>query len=212
MSVKAYIFDIDGTLIDSMGGWWKVLPQFLDERGISYPPDLMKRIIALGLPGVAHYYKENFPVQETEEEILQHIVATFKKKYAEEFAAKPHAKETLLALKARGVKVCALTAGMHVLFDDCLKRLGLWEILDERWSSDDFPVKKSEPAIYQMAAERLGVSVGECVMVDDSPGAIRPAKEAGMQTAAIYDEYSKQHESEMRELADRYIYDLQELI
>ena len=210
--IKAYIFDIDGTLIDSMPTWWEVLPQYLQKRGISYPPDLMKRIIPLGLPGVAHYYKENFALAETEEEILADIISTFKQKYAEDFLAKPQTRETLIALKEKGMKLCVLTAGAHVLFDACLKRLGLWELLDEKWSSDDFPVKKNQPEIYAMAAERLGLRVEECVMVDDSPGAIRPAREAGMKTAAIYDEYSAQHDKELRDIADRYIANLQDLL
>ena len=68
---KAYIFDLDGTLIDSMGEWGKVLPSFLEERNISYPPDLVKRVVAFGLPGVAKYCKENFPNTKVTRKIFQ---------------------------------------------------------------------------------------------------------------------------------------------
>jgi HAD superfamily hydrolase (TIGR01509 family) len=212
VEAKAYIFDLDGTLIDSMGEWGKVLPSFLEERNIPYPPDLVKRVVAFGLPGVAKYCKENFPVEEEVEEILQYFIDKFKYNYATNIQAKPYAKEVLTAMREKGIKVCLLTAGMHVLFDACLHRLGLWDLLDYRWSSDDFPYKKSEPNIYIEVANRLGLDVSECVMVDDSIGALRPAKEAGMQTIAIYDDFSKDNEKAMRELADRYIYDLKELL
>lgn len=210
--IKAYIFDVDGTLVDSMGEWGKVLPSFLDKCGVEYPADIVKRVVALGLPGVAKYYKEHFPIVATEEEILAYFVQNFKRKYATEIMGKPNVKETLTALKVRGIKVCALTAGMHVLFDDCLKRLGLWELFDYCWSSDDFPYKKSEPAIYKEVAKRLRLDVSECAMVDDSVGALIPAKEAGMATVGIYDDFSKANEPVMRGLADRYIYDLKELL
>lgn len=209
---KVYIFDVDGTLIDSMGEWGRALPQFLKERGISYPSDIVKRVIALGLPGVAKYYKENFPVKESEEEILSYLVCSFQEKYAHEIEAKAEVLETLKTLKSRGVRLCALTAGMHVLFDECLRRLGISDLLEYCWSSDDFPTTKADPAIYQMAAQRLGVAPSECVMVDDSLAALAPAKAAGLKTIGVYDDFSKENEAEMRKLADRYIYSFQELV
>ena len=56
---KAYIFDLDGTLVDSMARGWSVIFRFLDERGVKYPSDLVKRVITLGIPGIAKYYKEH---------------------------------------------------------------------------------------------------------------------------------------------------------
>lgn len=209
---KVYIFDVDGTLIDSMGEWGRALPRFLEERGVSYPSDIVKRVIALGLPGVAKYYKENFPLKEAEEEILAYLVGSFKEKYAREFGAKAGVLDTLKTLKMRGARLCALTAGMHVLFDDCLKRLGISELLDYCWSSDDFPTKKADPAIYKMAAARLGVDPSECVMVDDSLAALIPAKAAGLQTIGVYDDFSKGNETEMRKIADKYVYSFKELV
>lgn len=198
--------------MDSMGEWGRALPQFLEERGIVYPPDIVKRVIALGLPGVAKYYRENFPVKESEEEILSYLVCTFKEKYAHTIEAKAEVLQTLKTLKARGFKLCVLTAGMHVLFDVCLQRLGISELLDYAWSSDDFPTTKADPAIYQMAAQRLGVHPSECVMVDDSLAALAPAKAAGLKTIGVYDDFSKGNEAEMRKIADRYIYSFAELV
>lgn len=209
---KVYIFDIDGTLVDSMGEWGRALTGFLDERGVSYPPDIVKRVVALGLPGIAKYYKEHFPLQESEEELLAYMVCTFKRKYEKEIQPKPGVLHTLETLKARGARLCVLSAGMHVLFDDCVKRLGIDKLLEYCWSSDDFPTSKADPEIYKMVAAKLGVDVSECVMVDDSLAALIPAKKAGLHTIGMYDEFSKDNEEKMREIADEYIYTFEELL
>ena len=209
---RVYVFDVDGTLIDSMGEWAKAVPSLLEEKGIPYPDDLIKRVVALGLPGVSKYLTEHFPLNMTADEVLAHLFALFQQKYAEEIPAKPCVKETLLALKERGVILCTLTAGAHVLFDACLRRLGLWELFDYCWSTEDFSTTKADPAIYTMLAERLGVTVEDCLMVDDSISALASAKKSGIYTVGIYDDFSKDNESQIRAMVHRYIYRLEELL
>lgn len=209
---RVYVFDVDGTLIDSMGEWARVIPSLLQDKGIPYPDDLIKRVVALGLPGVARYLTEYFPLDMTADEVLAHLFALFQQKYAEEIPAKPCVKETLMALKERGITLCTLTAGAHALFDACLKRLGLWELFDYCWSTEDFPTTKADPAIYTMLAERLGVTVEDCLMVDDSISALESAKKSGIYTVGIYDDFSKDNESQIRALVHRYIHGLEELL
>ena len=209
---KVYIFDVDGTLIDSMGEWKKVIPSLLEERGIAYPNDLVKRVVALGLPGVAKYLTEQFPLELSVQEVLSYFTQRFQQKYAEEIREKPGVKETLTALKARGAILCTLTAGSHTLFDACLKRLGLWELFDFCWSTEDFPVSKADPTIYKLVADRLGVSIEDCLMVDDSLSALNSAVESGIYTVGIYDEFSKENEKEIRNKVNRYLYRLEELL
>ena len=209
---RVYVFDVDGTLIDSMGEWAKAVPSLLEEKGIPYPDDLIKRVVALGLPGVSKYLTEHFPLNMTADEVLAHLFALFKKKYADEIGAKEGARETLLALKERGVILCTLTAGAHILFDACLQRLGLWDLFDYCWSTEDFPVSKADPAIYALLAQRLGVSTADCVMVDDSISALAAAVEGGVCAVGIYDDFSKDNEMQIRAMVNRYIYRLEELL
>ena len=210
---KKYIFDLDGTLIDSMTIAWKyILLKFLDERGIDYPSDIIKRVITLGFPGIAAYYKEHFSVTETPEEIVAYFQDGLQELYDNVIPAKPHVEETLRTLKKRGMKLNVLTASPHSFLDPCLKRLGLTELFDNLWTLEDFPTTKADPKIYLLAAERLGVIPEDCVMVDDSIGAIRPSKAAGLTTVGVYDDVSKDCEAEMRATADTYIYDFKELL
>lgn len=210
---KAYIFDLDGTLVDSMNcGWVEMLTGFLKARNIAYPSDLIKRVIALGVTGCAKYYREEFGVTESENEIVAIFKETLRLKYENEILAKPNVEKALLTLKNRGVSLNVLTASPHVFLDPCLKRLGLFDLFDNCWTIEDFGKTKADPTIYQKAAERLGLSIDECVMVDDSIAVIRTAKSAGMPTIGVYDDFSADAEFEMKESADEYIYDFLELL
>ena len=210
---KAYIFDLDGTLVDSMTcGWVEMLTGFLRDRNIAYPSDLIKRVIALGITGCAKYYREEFGVTESEDEIVEVFKETLRFKYENEILAKPNVEKSLLALKACGVSLNVLTASPHVFLDPCLKRLGFFDLFDNCWTIEDFGTTKADPAIYQKAAERLGLRIDECVMVDDSIAVIRTAKSAGMPTIGVFDDFSADTELEMKEIADEYIYDFIELV
>ena len=210
---KAYVFDMDGTLADSMISVWGVMPlQFLKERNIPYPSDLLKRVLALGVPGLIKYYKEHFEISETAEEIQAWFISYGRDLYATSIPAKPFAKEALLALKAQGASLHILTGSPHVFLDPWVKRVGLEQLFDNIWSVDDFPVNKSHPELYKEISKRLGVPEKDCVMIDDSNVPLETAKLAGWKTIGIYDEVSKNNETEMRKIADKYIYSFEELL
>lgn len=209
----AYVFDMDGTLADSMPiAWGKGLLRFLDERNIRYPDDIIKRVIALGIPGMARYYKEHFDIPETTDGIIAWFMEHLQPLYENEVPAKPHVKEVMLALKKRGASLHVLTGSPHSFLDPFMKKEGLIELFDNAWSVDDFPMNKANPEIYRIISERIGVPCANCVMVDDSNVPLQAAKQAGWKTVGIYDEISKDNETEMRKIADRYIYDFEELL
>lgn len=210
---KAYVFDMDGTLADSMTAVWGKLPlQFLDERNIPYPNDLLKKVIALGVPGLVKYYKEHFGVQGTEEEIYDWSIQTGKPYYENVIPAKPFVKELLQKLKQEGASLHILTGSPHSFLDPWARRVGLVELFDNLWSVDDFPINKGNLDLYSQISQKLGVAPENCVMIDDSNVPLIAAKKAGWQTVGIYDTVSKDNEKEMREIADRYIYSFEELL
>ena len=145
---ETYIFDFDGTLVDSMTPAVKVLLEFLDARNVKYPDDIVKTIIPLGYKGIASYYVTEFSLKETSQEVYKTIVERLEGVYADEVLPKPEVEKTLQALKARGASLSVLTASPHEFLDPCIKRLGWEKYFDNLWSSYDFNMKKAEPLIF----------------------------------------------------------------
>ncbi len=209
---KTYIFDLDGTLIDSMAPAVKTVLDLLDERGFAYPDNIVDIMMPLGFQGIARYFAKEFPFQETPEALYALIIEREKRLYANEVQAKPKVIETLRALKARGERLNVLTASPHAFLDPCLQRLGVAELFDNLFSCEDFQMSKGEKAIYEEVAKRLGKAPNDCCMVDDNQHALRAAKTAGLQTIAVYDSFSAQHENVIRSFADGYVYRMDELL
>ena len=205
-----YLFDFDGTLVDSMPVWANVQKKVLLDAGITPSEDFVKIITPLGSHGTAEYCGKI--VGKTAEEVLEITDAALYKKYAEEIPAKDNVKETLIKLKEQGHSLNVLTACPHGRLDVCLKRLGLFDLFENVWSSDDFGSPKSEPQIYKDAAKRLGVLVSDCTFLDDNLNAVSAAKKAGMISFGVYDESSDEFTDQIKNVADGYIYNFKELL
>ena len=206
-----YLFDFDGTLVDSMPTYASQMLRILEETGTPYPDDEIKIITPLGYIGTAKYYLElGMPL--TFEEITERMGRYMYEQYANNIQAKDTVRETLLALRARGDKLNVLTASPHLTLDPCLKRLGLYDLFDNVWSCNDFDMTKADPAIYVEAAKKLGKSVEEVTFLDDNLGACRTAKIAGMKVYGVYDDSSAEYTKEMSTEFDGYIVKFSELI
>ena len=211
--MKAYVFDLDGTLADSMTKVWGVLPlQVLDERGIVYPKDILNKVVALGIPGLIRYYKQHFDIVETEEEIYAWFMSRAQILYQTTIPAKPFVEQALRVLKSNGASLHILTGSPHSCLDAWLARMPFKDLFDNVWSVDDFPINKGNPDLYTEISKRLGVAPENCVMVDDSNVPLTACKKAGWQAVGIYDIVSKDNEKDMRALADKYIYSFEELL
>ena len=209
--MKHYLFDFDGTLVDSMPTFASVMLRILDENGISYGDDIIRIITPLGYGNTAKYFV-TLGVPRSEEELVETMNTYAAYEYAHNVEAKAHVIDTLRALKARGDELSILTASPHLMLDPCLKRLGIYDLFTNVWSCNDFATSKSDPAIYRMAAERMGVSVGEVIFLDDNLGADTTAKNAGTQVIGVYDDSSREDEAAIRAVADGYIRDFSELL
>ena len=209
---ETYIFDFDGTLVDSMTSAVKVLLGYLDERGVEYPDDIVKTIIPLGYKGIADYYVKEFSLKETPQEVYAVLVERLIGVYTYDVMPKPEVEKTLIALKKRGASLSILTASPHEFLDPCIQRLGWEKHFDNLWSSDDFQMKKAEPFIFIEAAKRLGKAPSECFMVDDNVKALQASKQAGLKTVAVYDSYSAEYEKEIRSFVDKYVVVFDEIL
>ena len=210
--MKTYLFDFDGTLVDSMPTYVSAMLRILDENGIPYEKDIVKIITPLGLMGTATYYRDTLGLSMPMEDLIGLMAKYMLEEYQYRIPAKSNVASTLQELKRRGASLNVLTASPHITLDACLKRLGLFDLFDNVWSCDDFATTKADPEIYRKAAERLGVPVGEVLFLDDNYNADKTAKEAGMQVCGVYDESSAEYVDEIKSIADRYIYDFSELL
>lgn len=210
--MSTYLFDFDGTLVDSMPTYGGVMKRILDENGISYGDDIIKIITPLGFRGTAEYFVNTMGVKKSVEQLMSTMVSYCTEEYTYNIGEKPHVIETLRALKARGDDLHVLTASPHTSLDPCLKRLGIYELFGNVWSCDDFGTTKADPEIYRMAALRIGKSVDEVIFLDDNLNADKTAKTAGMTVYGVYDASSAEYAEEMKANCDRYIEDFSELI
>lgn len=207
-----YLFDFDGTLVDSMPAYCAAMKRILDDYGVSYGPDLIKIITPLGAPGTAKYYVEKMGVPATVEELLEQMRKYLLDAYCYQIPAKNNVEMALKALKAKGASLNVLTASPHTSLDPCLERLGLCELFDNVWSCDDFFTTKADPGIYRMAAERIGTTVDKVLFLDDNYNADKTAKSAGMPVCGVYDSSSDEYTEQIREICDFYIDDFAQLL
>lgn len=208
---KNYLFDFDGTLVDSMPTFGAVMIRILDQRGIAYGDDIVKIITPLGYRGTAEYFRA-LGVKESADELVEIMNFYARLEYENNIPEKDGVKDALYKMKDKGYSLNVLTASPHIALDPCLKRLGLYELFDNVWSCDDFGTTKADPEIYKMAAERMGVSVGDVIFVDDNINAVKTAKRAGMISVGIFDRSSAEYADEFCREADAYVTDFGELL
>ena len=206
-----YIFDFDGTLVDSMPSWAEKVLNILRECGVAYPSDIINTVTPLGDRGTAEYFRDALGVPLSLEEMFARMDAFALPKYRDEIGIKDGVREYLARLKAAGCTLHVLTASPHKMVDPCLRRLGIFDWFDNVWSTDDFGMVKSDTAIYRAAAERIGGDVSDAVFFDDNLTAIRTARAAGMHAVGVYDASSDALAEQIRGAADRYVYSLEEL-
>ena len=211
MQNKTYLFDFDGTLVDSMPAFSSMVIRILEENSIKYPKDIVKIVTPLGSVGTAEYFAR-LGVKDTIENIMRKMLEDCLSDYEKTIPLKDGVKETLIALKEKGASLNVLTASPHEALDCCLKRLEVYDLFDNVWSCDDFNTSKSNPEIYKMAAKRLNKSVSEVIFVDDNVNAVKTAMQAGMIGYGIYDDSSKDYVTEFKSLADNYLENFKELL
>ena len=209
--IKTYLFDFDGTLVDSMPSYAASTIKILEDNKVPYGDDIIKIITPLGMKGTAEYFKA-IGVKWSVEEIVEAMKKHMLEDYFYTIPAKPTVIETLKVLKAEGASLNVLTASPHITLDACLKRLGIFDIFDNVWSCDDFGTTKADPEIYKMAAERMGVKVEEVLFLDDNLGADQTAKKAGMMVCGVYDESSDDYTEQIKSATDFYVYKFSELL
>lgn len=204
---KAVIFDLDGSLVDSMWLWKEIDIEFLGARGMELPEDFQQKIEGMSFTETAVYSKERFRLTETVEELKEIWNAMAMDKYAHEVTYKPHAEQFLKYCKEQGILMGIATSNSRELVQAVSDALGFHNYIETIVTSCDVNRGKPAPDVYLEVARQLQVKPEECLVFEDIPAGIMAGKAAGMTTCAVEDAYSADMAGEKRRLADYYITD-----
>lgn len=210
--LKACIFDLDGTLVDSMGVWKHVDQQFFLSKGMEIPEDYQREISHMAFRQIAQYTVDRFQFKETPEELMDIWMGIARTEYAFHIKAKKNAKTLLSYLKERDVRIALATSNQESLYRPCLENNGLLPYFDLLEDANRLKTSKEEPTLYLDVARRLDVLPEQCLVFEDILVALKTAKKASFQTIAVQDDASQKDAEEIGRNALLVIDDFQQAI
>ena len=207
----AIIFDMDGTLIDSMWVWEDIDREYLARFDLDMPEALQEAIAGISITQTAIYFKETFGIGDSIEKIIGDWDEMAYDKYSHEIPLKPGTREFLQKLSARGMRLAIATSSSRRLTEAVLAAHHIRDYFDVVLTGEDIHKGKPDPDVYLEAAKRLGVPADQCLVFEDIPYGIMAAKNAHMTCIAVEDDFSAADREEKRRLADGYIQDYFEI-
>ena len=203
--IDAVIFDLDGTVVDSMWMWRTIDIEYLAGFGIELPEDLQSCIEGLSFTETAVYFKNRFDIPDDVETIKKTWNDMARDMYAHRVPPKPGIKDFLIKLKEHGIKTGIASSNSLELVRIVLDSLGIREYFDEIHTSCEVEHGKPFPDIYLLAAQTLGIQPQRCLVFEDIIPGIDAGHAAGMKVCAVYDDFSHRESEMKRERADYYI-------
>lgn len=204
-TVEGAIFDVDGTLLDSMAIWEDAGARYLKSRGIKPEPGLGKILFPMSLEDGVDYVKKNYHLEEAEEELKAQVLKQVQMFYEEEVKLKPGAKQLLEKIYAAKIPMIVATSSDKAQIQAAFTRLGVIDYFREIWTCTEAGAGKDKPDIYFQCAQKLGSSPEHTLVFEDALHAAQTAKKAGFLLAGVYDTFSAEGQEELKALSDVYI-------
>ncbi|WP_130862653.1 HAD family hydrolase [Bacilliculturomica massiliensis] len=209
--LRGAIFDMDGTLLDSMSIWNDMGANYLLSRGVKPRPDLLEALRPLSLRQAAEYLTAHYDVDQTEEEIMEAVNSSIEHFYREEAQLKPGVLEMLERWKTAGVRMCVATATDRYLAEAALSRTGALAYFEKVFTCTELETGKDRPDIFLTALDYLGTDKESTWVFEDALFAAQTVKGEGIPLAVIRDASSEDQREELLALADVYIENWAEL-
>jgi len=210
--IQGAIFDMDGTIIDSMWVWYAINRDYLCKRNIEMPPDLKEKLEVMTFRESALYFKERFQIEDSVETIMAEWNEMAVNSYSSEVKLKNGVYEYLTKLKESEIKIGLATSNYSKLVDLALSQNNIRHFFDAITTTEEVEREKSFPDIYLLTAKKLNVEPEKCVVFEDILPAIKGAKLAGMKVVGVQDEYSLDQWEAIVEFSDHSIEKYDELL
>jgi len=208
MDKRFAIFDMDGTLVDSMAYWKNLAAEFLERKGIqSVSADILERIKPMTMSESAALFIQEYGLSGTAESVAAEMNAMMDEHYRNDIPLKPGVQEYLEALHRKGAAMCVASATAEELMAACLSRLGVSPYFSFLLSCETVGAGKNRPDVYWASAKRLGAEPAEIAVYEDALYAAETAKSAGFYTVAVRDDSNRPHWEALTALADETILD-----
>lgn len=205
MNIKGAIFDLDGTLLDSMFIWDTIGEDYLLKRGITPEKGLNEIFKAMSIVQAAEYYRANYEITDSVEVIIDGVNCMIDHLYRNVVQAKEGVVSMLKELQKRGVKMCIATATDRFMVESALKHNGIERYFSHILTCTEVGFGKDSPIIFERALEKIGTSKEETLVFEDALHAIETTRRAGFKIVGVYDKSAEGKQSRIKELSDYYI-------
>jgi len=206
--LRGAIFDMDGTLLDSMYVWKDFDKRYFESLGLESSEDLRDKIAPLTLEQAAALFRRDFGVTDSIPEIVRKVNGLVEDEYFYRVQPKPGVPEMLRSFEEAGVRMCVATATDRYMVEAALRRTGLARYFGKIFTSTEVGSSKREPETFELALAFLGTKREETWVFEDSLYAVKAAKRFGFPVAAVRDVHSERHWREIRDTADVYLDDI----
>ncbi len=211
-NIEAVIFDLDGTLVDSMWMWRSIDIEYLKRFGIEMPQELQSCIEGKSFSETAVYFKERFQIPDSLEQIKSDWNEMAWEKYENEVPLKEGVAELLQHLKLEGIPAGIATSNSKELVELIVRKHGIEDYFGSIRTSCEVAKGKPSPDIYLLVAKDLGVLPEHCLVFEDVLQGVMAGKNANMKVCAVYDEYSEKDQEEKIKLSDYYVHSISEVL
>ena len=202
LNYKACIFDLDGTLLDSMGVWRRVDEVFLGKRGLLFTEEYARAVSFMKLNLAADYTVKLFGLNERPEDIIREWLDLARHEFTYNIQPKPFGVEYVRLLKEKNIPIAVATSSQKELYKPALQRIGIFDLFDVIIDSEKTDCGKDKPDIFLKTAESLNTAPKDCLVFEDTVNGVLSAKVAGFMTVGFLDDYQPDYRDELIKNAD----------